>query len=131
MQAMTTAALVYCPELPLTGLRQSMHNPTVPLNIHDIFGSPAISGNDRGVGNNITRSLISDAIKRLHTSSIDLVFNDSDSFPQMPGIQVLPSNKTQYWQFGAIYENEGTIQGIYILYYLQSTLLTLLYDRYL
>jgi hypothetical protein len=130
MQAMTTAALIHCPELPPTGLLQSMHNPTIPLNIHDIFSSPAISGNDNGLGVNITRSLISDAIKRLHTNSVNRVFNACDSFPQMPEIQVLPTNQTKYWQFGAIYENEGTIQGIYILLTL-IRLLTLLYYRYL
>jgi hypothetical protein len=42
-----------------------MHNATVPLQLHDIVRSPAISGsNDVGVW--ITRSLITEAVQRLH-----------------------------------------------------------------
>src|SRR5467141_272965 len=70
MRAMTTAALVLCPELPPSGLRQSMHNPTIPLKLDNIFNSPAISGMDGGIGLEITRNLISDAIKRIHAESI-------------------------------------------------------------
>jgi hypothetical protein len=111
MRAMTTAAVVICPELPTSGLTQSMHNPILPLNMHDIFGSPAISGDNIGV--EISRSLISDEIKRIHPSSVKRVFTESDRYPKMPNIQVLPSRKTKYWQLGAIYEDEGTIQGTY------------------
>jgi len=63
MRAMMTAVLVLCPELPPSGLRQSMHNPTIPLVVADIFNAPAISGMDGGIGLDITRSLITDAIK--------------------------------------------------------------------
>jgi len=112
MRAMTTAALVLCPELPPSGLRQSMHNPTIPLKLDNIFNSPAISGMDGGIGLEITRSLISDAIKRIHADGVNRVFTPG-SYPQMPNIDCLKANKTQFWQFGAIFEDEGTIKGTY------------------
>jgi hypothetical protein len=62
MRAMTTAALVLCPELSPSGLCQSMHNQTIPLILDNIFNSPAISGMDGGIGLEITGSLI-----RMHT----------------------------------------------------------------
>jgi hypothetical protein len=42
-----------------------MHNPTVPLRVHDVFSEPGISGGD-GIGSDISRNLITDAIKGLH-----------------------------------------------------------------
>ena len=54
MRSMTTAAIVLCPGLPLSGLRQSMHDPTIPLRLKDILAAPSISGEDGGVGLNIT-----------------------------------------------------------------------------
>jgi hypothetical protein len=112
MRAMTTAALVLCPELPPSGLRQSMHNPTIPLVVDDIFNAPAISGMDGGIGLDISRSLIADAIKRVYADGVNMVFRHSN-YPQMPNINCLKANKTQFWQFGAIFEDEGTIQGTY------------------
>jgi hypothetical protein len=42
------------------------------------------------------------------------VFKDaSDSFPERPTGKLLPLKKTQFWQLGAIYEDEGTISGTY------------------
>lgn len=114
MQAMTTAAIIMCPELPPTGLYQSMHNPSIELNVFDIFQSPGISGDNTGV--KITQSLISDAVRRVHGSCIDSLFKDTQNStlqPRMPIIQQIQANKTKFWQFGAIPENEGTIQGTY------------------
>lgn len=113
MRAMTTAALVLCPEIPASGLRQSMHDPTKPLQLLDIFNSPAVLGEDNGVGIRITRSLVSDAVKSLHSASVTVVFVDSDNYLEMPSIQTLKTNKTRYWQLGAIHEDEGTIGGTY------------------
>ena len=31
----------------------------------------------------------------------------------MLSVHCLPVNKTMFWQFGAIFEDEGTIKGIY------------------
>jgi len=89
-----------------------MHNPTIPLKLDNIFNSPAISGMDGGIGLEITRSLISDAIKRIHADGVNRVFTHG-SYPQMPNIDCLKANKPQFWQFGAIFEDEGTIKGTY------------------
>lgn len=67
---------------------------------------------DGGIGLEITRSLISDAIKRIHADGVNRVFTHG-SYPQMPNIDCLEANKTQFWQFGAIFEDEGTIKGTY------------------
>jgi hypothetical protein len=113
MCSMTTAAIILCPELPSSGLHQVMHNPTVPLRVHDIFSAPGISDDD-SIGLDISRSLITDAIKRLHPSSVSRIFTDSDdSYPKMPRLQSIRADKTRFWQFGAIFEDEGTIDGTY------------------
>ena len=56
---------------------------------------------DGGIGLEVTRSLISDAIKRIHADGVNRVFTPG-SYPQMPNIDCLKANKTQFWQFGAI-----------------------------
>ncbi|KAK3081759.1 hypothetical protein LTS18_003025 [Coniosporium uncinatum] len=113
MVAFTTAAIVLCPEIPEAGLNQSMHNPSITLDVNDIYRSPGVAGSE--ITPQITRSLIADAIKRLHAPGVNRVFqgDDTESFPQMPRLDILKANKTQFWQFGAIYEDEGTIQGTY------------------
>ena len=114
MRAVTTAAIVICPELPPGGLQQSMHNPSIPLNVHDFFTAPSITGNDNGVGVAITSSLISDAVQRVHTSGVNNVFKDQeDLFPRMPVLHCIRGVKTKFWQFGGIFEDEGTISGTY------------------
>jgi len=42
------------------------------------------------------------------------VFTDSDdSYLKIPSLKPIRANKTRFWQFGAIFEDEGTIDGIY------------------
>ena len=65
---LTTGAVVICPELPVTGLTQDMHNPSIPLEFMDIINSPAISGvasdgTDDKISSQISTALIIDAIK--------------------------------------------------------------------
>ncbi|KAK0123584.1 hypothetical protein ONS96_000425 [Cadophora gregata f. sp. sojae] len=133
-EAMTTAAIIICPEIPITGLTQSMHNPTVPLAWKDIVFSPGISGLDyplpldtvlplppdstyhqslsQSIGERITRFLIADAIRDLHPTAVRTIFQDKTSlFPSMPELDLLPVRRTEYYQFGAIFENEGTLAG--------------------
>jgi hypothetical protein len=111
MRSVTTAAVVYCPDIPPTGLQQSMHDPTIPLRVDDIFNSPGISGSEHAP--TITRALISDAIKKIHTSGVIKVFMGSDQYPKMPNIDRIKPEKTEFWQLAAIHENEGTIKGTY------------------
>jgi hypothetical protein len=44
MTNLTTAAVVLCPELPSTGLLQSMHDPSIKLDVNEIYFAPGISG---------------------------------------------------------------------------------------
>ena len=53
-----------------------MYNPSILLDVFDIFEVPLIPSNNDEIGNDITRSLIVDVIKRVYTSSITLVFRD-------------------------------------------------------
>ena len=110
MRSLTTAAIVYCPELPPLGLLQSMHNPTIPLNVEDIYRSPGFGDE---LSPQISRYLIANAMKGIHLAGVERIFEDSDLFPQMPSIQCISNGKTRFWQFGAIMEDEGTIQGTY------------------
>jgi hypothetical protein len=81
MYAMTTGAIVLCPELPPNGLDQSMHDPTVPLDIGDIFSSPALSASgDDEIGVQITRSLIADAIKTSHPAAVQALFHRNKTY---------------------------------------------------
>jgi len=113
MRAITTAAIVLCPKLPPSGLRQGIYNLTIPLRLKDILNAPSISSEDNRIGVNIIRSLISDALKRIHTDGVNTIFRDSDRYPKMLSVHCLPVNKTIFWQFSAIFKDEGTIKGTY------------------
>jgi hypothetical protein len=122
MRNLTTAAIVICPEIPDSGLQQSMHDGTKDLDIRDIFNAPAISGDDNGIGVRISTYLISEAIQKVHGSAINAIFNGpslspeteaASTIPIMPEIDRIATHKTEFWQFGVINENEGTIAGTY------------------
>lgn len=49
MRAVTTASIVMCPQLPASGLNQSMHHPENPLRIDEIFDNLSRQGDDTGV----------------------------------------------------------------------------------
>jgi hypothetical protein len=92
-----------------------MHNPTKALHLRDILSSPGVSGNDDGLGVSISKRLIADAVKRLHPMSVGQVFprGGEEDYPAMPIVQVVPTNRTSFWQFGAIWEDEGKTEGHY------------------
>jgi len=75
MRNLTTAAIVIYLELPDSGLQQSMHDRTKDFNIRDIFNTSAISGDDNGIKVRISIYLISEAIKKVHKSVINTIFN--------------------------------------------------------
>lgn len=111
--ALTNAAYVICDELPATGLNQDMHDPTVQLHIHDIVTSPGITNSD-GLDGQISASLISDAIKRLHPEAVKKVFQgQACDYPEFPRIHCLPAKPTRYRQFAGVSADEGTIEGTY------------------
>jgi len=96
IQAITTVAIILCPKLLPLGLHQSIHNLTLLLRLKDILDAPSISNKDNRVRVNITRSLISDALKRIHTAGINTIFRDSDRYPKMPSMHCLTINKTKF-----------------------------------
>lgn len=122
-QSMTTAIIVVCPEIPLSGLTQDMHDPSVLLDFRISF-LPGITGEDGFVGTaqnttgqllistQITQYLITDCIARIHPTAVDHVFKGKRNlFPRMPVIDRIQPGSTEYYQFGAIFEDEGTITG--------------------
>lgn len=90
-----------------------MHDPTNPLELEDILSSLGISGNDGGFGVAMSTALIADAIQSIHRDSLEAVFKNWADFPTMPLKAPLPARRTAFWQFGAIYEDEGQIEGHY------------------
>lgn len=115
MKAMTTAAVVICPDLPATGLYQHMHNPEVPLLLSDILDQPSISGGDN-IDRIVSESLIVDAIRTVHSSSVDTLFPRKLTPFKMPKIQCVEVRKTEYYQLAVIHEDEGSIQGTYAVH---------------
>lgn len=116
MTSMTVAALTLCPSIPSTGLRQSMHHPLVPFNVKWIYDAPGIAGDEHLFKISIFH--IHQAIKCLHSKAVKQIYaitNHKKSHPQlrMPVFDVLPPHRTETFQFGACYENEGTISGSY------------------
>jgi hypothetical protein len=96
MRAITIAAIILCPRLPLLGLRQSIYNLTIPLRLKDILAAPSISSKDSRIRLNIIQSLILDVIKRLYIASINSIFRDSDRYSKMLSIYCLNINQTKF-----------------------------------
>ena len=95
-----------------------MYDLTKPLKFLDILGSPGLSGADNNLGLNTTRALIVKSIKRIYTGSVSDIFSQggNDRFPRIPAKDIIPIYKSFFRQFGAIYEDEGTIEGYYSVY---------------
>ena len=110
---MITAAIIFCSELSFSDLHQIMHNSTMLFCIHNIFSALRISDDD-DVELNISRSLIIDMIKKLHSFSINYIFTNNDnSYFKISSFQSIHVNKIWFWQFETIFENENTIDEIY------------------
>jgi len=78
IRSLITAAIIYCPKLPLLGLCQLMHNPTILLNVEDIYRSPSF-GNK--LSPQISRYLITNTINGVYLAGIERIFKESDLFP--------------------------------------------------
>jgi hypothetical protein len=110
MTAMTTATVVYCPYIPSGGLKQSMIDYTIPLDVKHIYRD---CGN-RPYANEMSHYLIANAVRSLFPTAVDKIFKDSSvQFPEMTVIEQIKPEKTRFWQLGAIYEDEGSIAGTY------------------
>ena len=115
-KSFTNAMYVECEDLPASGLTQDMRNPTIPLRLRDIVTGPAITGVD-DIGPQASRSLIANAIKRLHPGVGSMFTGDAARlYPTFPTIERLPQRKTRFWQFAGITADEGTIEGTYAVH---------------
>ena len=94
MRSLTTAAIIFCPELPLSGLRQSMHDPTKLLQLDDIFQSPGFIGDELTA--KISYHLIANAIKGVYLHKVEYIFTESDLFPEMLSIHCINTRKTKF-----------------------------------
>jgi hypothetical protein len=112
MRNMTTAVHVTCPYLPTSGLRQSMLDFSPSLELEAFFRAPGLQRDE--VSQDITRFLIADTIRQLHPKSYEKVFNHHPSMsPKMPQLKILAPQKMPMHQLGAIFHDEGTIEGTY------------------
>ena len=75
MRNLITAVIIIYLNLPRSGLQQSIHDKTKHLNVYNIFTAPAISGDDNGIKIRISTYLISDAIRKVHSSEINIIFD--------------------------------------------------------
>jgi hypothetical protein len=78
IHSLITAAIIYYPKLPLSGLYQSIYNPIIPLNVEDIYCSPSF---DNKLSPQISHYFIANAIKGIHLTSIKHIFKNNDFFP--------------------------------------------------
>ncbi len=98
---LTTAAIIIYPELPSSGVQQTIHDRTKNLNIHNIFTTLAISGDDNGIRINISTYLISNTIRKVYLSKINTIFNKKNLESEeatfiIPEINRIPVNKTKF-----------------------------------
>ena len=113
MRNLTTSLLVICPWLPSKGLQQSMFHPTHPLVLKEVIESSGMARDEVSV--QCTIALLSDAVRSVHTISVEKMFKDSGaSLPLMPEIDCLqPRPTSEVYYLGAIFHDEGTIDGTY------------------
>ena len=112
MHNMTSGLLIVSPSLPSSGLKQSMIDPKQPLTLNDILLSPGLHRDQ--VSKEISLFFIMDAICKIHPKAVASVFLGQENYvPSMPKLQLLTPEKTVLHQLGAIFHDEGTIDGTY------------------
>jgi len=101
---LTTTTIVIYPKLPISDLQQFMHDGTKNLDIRDIFNTPAIFGDDNGIRVRISTYLISEAIKKIYKSAINIIFNNLSTKTEaastmfiIPEIDRIAIYKTKFW----------------------------------
>ena len=112
MRNMTSALLVLCPEFSATGLKQFMFNSSQLLSLDEILTASELQRDN--IACQISTYFITTAVQILHSEAVNFIFNDIDNqFPQMPQLELLTSRRTTMQQLGAIFHDEGTIDGTY------------------
>jgi hypothetical protein len=108
MRNLTTGLLVVSSALPINGLTQSMLRRHVALDARDIlqnFQQDAAS-------EELSRYFILNAISQLHPVVRTSVYSDN-VFPEPPVFETLQAHRTKMFQLGAIFQDEGTLEGTY------------------
>jgi hypothetical protein len=113
MRNLTTAILVHHPEIPATGLQQSMLRTSHELRLSDFVQSPGLRRGRRD-DKQFTRYIIADAIRKLHPDQILNIMGSKEyeerfSPPEMKRLK--SGEHTSLHTLGAIFYNEGTIEG--------------------
>lgn len=114
---MTIRIIVIGADMPDSGLHLDMSNPYASmLTTHDVMlanGSADIHPSTIQYG--LSRYLISEAVRQIHASVGEKLFEGVQDAnpPAMSIIDKLANQKTEFYQFGANFENEGTISGTY------------------
>jgi hypothetical protein len=114
MRSLTTTSLcVKCPHLPPTRLHQGMHDPSKPLQYEDLIEAPGMGRDLFSV--KCTNYFIADAIRTVHPGAFNRIFQGKEELiPVMPEIERLPPKPaTELHHLGAIFYDEGTIDGTY------------------
>ena len=112
MRNLTSVLLILCPQFPATGLKQSMFNPSQPLTLEDIITAPGLQRDH--ISQQVSTYFIAAAIRKLHPEAVEQVFcSQEDYFPMMPQLELLTPQRTILHQLGAIFHDEGTIEGTY------------------
>ena len=110
---MTNAILVENPHLPETGLRQTMLNTSQKLDYCMLERSPNLLRDAKWEAASLY--FISEAVRSVHHSAVTCIFKEDPSkLPSFPAVRRLDySKKCHVHQLGAIFQNEGTIEGTY------------------
>ena len=110
MRNLTTGLLVVSSALPKNGLTQSMLRRHVSLDARDMVLSSQFQRD--AASQALTRYFILNAISQLHPIVRTTVYRD-EGFPQPPVFEVLSAHQTKVSLLGAIFKDEGTLEGTY------------------
>ena len=116
MRNMTSAILVYQPNvIPHSGLRQRMFTPTNPLLLETIYNSPGLRYDKVYKDSSFFFFFfLSEAISWVHHDAMkSLCRRERQTLPQFPCIDRIAHSNSAVYQQGAIFADEGTLQGTY------------------
>lgn len=109
---LTSALLITSPTFPPGGLWQSMFDCTRPLSLDGIMGRLRKGPGLRQLG----KHFIASAIRQVHPNACRSIFDSADAqfaFPGPPVWEPLPSDPSILTPLGAIFYDEGRLDGTY------------------
>jgi hypothetical protein len=110
MRNLTTGLLVVSSALPTNGLTQKMLRRHVTLDAREMLLQNQFQQD--AASEALTRYFILNAISQLHPVVKTSVYSDN-AFPEPPVFEILQSHRTKMFQLGAIFQDEGTLEGTY------------------